>query len=152
MNNYSNILNVDNFLFLLENFNQDIKLNICRTIMNQVVLQSESKISDPYLAYSLLKVGKIIHDSVELNNTEIQRKEVSDTLNKFIRKIDFGVDFENHINILTEARGTFYELDEVIETLVLEVHRICINTYNIVKAKHNSKTLRFCKVNYSIKQ
>ena len=70
MNNYSNILNVDNFLFLLENFNQDIKLNICRTIMNQVVLQSESKISDPYLAYSLLKVGKIIHDSVELNNTD----------------------------------------------------------------------------------
>jgi hypothetical protein len=147
MNNYSNILNVDNFLFLLENFNEDIKLNICRTIMNQVVLNSESKISDPYLAFSLLKVGKYLHDSIEIKSTDQQRQEISDVLNKFIRKIDFGIDFENHLNILTEARGIFSELDEVIETLVLEVHRICINTHNIVKGKHNQKTLRFCKVN-----
>ena len=42
--------------------------------MNQVVLKSESKISDPYLAYSLLKVGKYLHDSIELNSTDTQKK------------------------------------------------------------------------------
>ena len=154
MNSYSNILNVDNFLFLIENFNSEIKINICHTILNQVInggikSNSESdpnKISDPYLAYSLLKIGKIIHDSIEISSFDNKKKEISDILIKFIRKIDFGIDFENHLNILTEARGNFYDLDDVIEVLISESLRIAAETFKIVKGKHNKKTLRFCKV------
>jgi len=148
MNSYSNILNVDNFLFLIENFNSDIKINICHTILNQVIngKSEDSKISDPYLAYSLLKIGKIIHDSIEISSFDNKKKEISDILIRFIRKIDFGIDFENHLNILTEARGNFYDLDEVIEVLIGEALRIASETFKIVKGKHNKKTLRFCKV------
>lgn len=150
INNYSNILNVDNFLYLLENFNADIKLNICHTILCQLV-DSGEKITDPYLAFSLLKIGKYIHDSLEietciLSDKNSKMKEVAEILTSFIRKVDFGIDYENHLNFLTEARGIYTDIDDVIELLISEVHRICNLTYKIVKGKHNKKTLRFCKV------
>lgn len=145
INNYSNILNVDNFLYLLENFNVDIKLNICHTILAQII-DSNDKIKDVYLAFSLLKIGKFIHDSVEVFSPESKRKEISNLLSLFIRKVDFGIDFENWLNFLTEARGMYSDLDDVIELLICEVARICILTYKMVKGKHNKKTLRFCKV------
>lgn len=150
INNYSNILNVDNFLYLLENFDADIKLNICHAILEQII-NSSGKISDPYLAFSLLKIGKYIHDSVQEYSSEkvaktTRRREVANLLMSFIKKVDFGVDYENHLNFLTEARGNYSDLDEVVELLILEVQRICIHTYKVVKGKHNKKTLRFCKV------
>lgn len=150
INNYSNILNVDNFLYLLENFNDTIKLNICHTILTQII-DSNEKISDPYLAFSLMKIGKYLHDSVEISNCDkainiARKKEISEILINFIRKVDFGIDYENHLNFLTEARGSYTDIDEVIELLINEVQRICVLTNKIVKGKHNKKTLRFCKV------
>lgn len=152
INNYSNILNVDTFLYLLENFNQDIKLNICHTILSQII-ESNDKIRDPYLAFSLLKIGKYIHDGVEVydsntnsSNIITKRKEVAEILTNFIKKVDFGIDYENLLNFFTEARGSYSDLDEVIEMLINEVQGISIETHKIVKGKHNKKTLRFCKV------
>jgi hypothetical protein len=158
INNYSNILNVDNFLFLLENFHPEIKLNICFTIMGHII-SSKEKLKDPYLAFSLLKIGKYIHDSVETyssnkdavspsNSSNIlsRRKEVTHILTEFIGKVDFGIDYENYLNFLTDARGTYTDIEEIIELLITEVQRLCIQTYKLVKGKHNKKTLRFCKV------
>jgi hypothetical protein len=145
INNYSNILNVDNFMYLIENFNQDIKLNICYAILSQIIDSSE-KIADPYLAFSLLKIGKYIHDSLEITSPEVKKKEVSYLLNQFIKKVDFGLDYENLLNFFTEARGAYSDLEETIELLVLEVQRICLVMNKIVKGKHNKKTIRFCKV------
>jgi hypothetical protein len=145
INNYSNILNADNFLYLLENFNEQIKLNICHTILTQIINSGE-KIADPYLAFSLLKIGKYIHDSIDISSPESKKKEISEILINFIRKVDFGLDYENLLNFLTEARGNYSDLDEVIELLVQEVQRVCMQTCRVVKGKHNKKTLRFCKV------
>ena len=75
-----------------------------------------------------------------------KKKEVSDVLIKFINKIDFGMDFENYINFLSEARAAYCELETVIELLVKCVQKTAIQTYKSVKGKHNKKTMRFCKV------
>ena len=143
--NYNSILSGDNFLFLLQNFNPEMKLNICHTIFKQLVNQ-KNKITDTYLAFSLLKIGKYIHDSVEIFSPPEKKKEVSDILTKFINKIDFGMDFENYFNFLTEARAAYYELDSITELLVKCVQKTAIQTYKSVKGKHNKKTMRFCKV------
>ena len=58
--NYQSILSGDNFLFLLENFEPEMKLNICHTIMQQL-LEQKDKITDLYLSLSLLKIGKFIY-------------------------------------------------------------------------------------------
>ena len=143
--NYNSILSGDNFLFLLQNFNPEMKLNICHTIFKQLINQKD-KITDTYLAFSLLKIGKFIHDSIEIFSPPEKRKEVSDILTKFINKIDFGMDFENYFNFLTEARAAYYELDSITELLIKCVQKTAIQTYKSVKGKHNKKTMRFCKV------
>jgi hypothetical protein len=143
--NYSNILNGDNFLFLLENFAQEMKLNICNTIFKQLTTQKE-KITDTYLAFSLLKIGKFIHDSIEPLSGEKKKQEVNDILIAFIRKIDFGLDYENYLNLLTEARALYTDFQEVTEVLIKQVQKIAIQTYKLVKGRHNKKTMRFCKI------
>ena len=143
--NYQSILSGDNFLFLLENFAPEMKLNICHTIMQQLIEQKD-KITDPYLSFSLLKIGKFIHDSIEIFDPEQKKNEISDILIKFIRKIEFGIDFENYLTFLTEARSSYSDLPKVIEILIKEVQKIAINIYKIVKGKHNKKTMRFVKV------
>jgi hypothetical protein len=143
--NYSSILSGDNFLFLLQNFNPDMKLNICNTIFRQLINQKD-KITDTYLAFSLLKIGKFIHDSIEIFSPQEKRKEVSDILSKFINKIDFGMDFENYFNFLTEARAAYCELETISELLVKCVQKTAIQAYKSVKGKHTKKTMRFCKV------
>ena len=143
--NYNSILSGDNFLFLLQNFNPEMKLNICHTIFKQLINQKD-KITDTYLAFSLLKIGKFIHDSIDIFSPPEKRKEVSDILTKFINKIDFGMDFENYFNFLTEARAAYYELDSITELLIKCVQKTAIQTYKSVKGKHNKKTMRFCKV------
>ena len=143
--NYNSILSGDNFLFLLQNFNPEMKLNICNTIFKQLINQKD-QITDTYLAFSLLKIGKFIHDSIEIFSPASKKKEVSEILIKFINKIDFGMDFENYLNFLSEARAAYCELETVIELLVKCVQKTAIQTYKSVKGKHNKKTMRFCKV------
>jgi hypothetical protein len=46
-----------------------MKLNICHTIMQQLFEQKD-KIIDLYLSLSLLKIGKFIHDSIEVFDPE----------------------------------------------------------------------------------
>ena len=143
--NYQSILSGDNFLFLLENFEPEMKLNICHTIMQQLIEQKD-KITDLYLSLSLLKIGKFIHDSIEVFDPEQKKNEISEILIKFIRKIDFGIDFENYLTFLTEARASYSDLPKVIELLIKEVQKIAINIYKILKGKHNKKTMRFVKI------
>ena len=143
--NYSNILNGDNFLFLLENFAPEMKLNICNTIFKQLTTQKD-KITDTFLAFSLLKIGKFIHDSVEPSSSEEEKKRVNDLLITFIRKIDFGLDYENYLNFLTESRASYTNFQEITEVLIKQVQKIAIQTYKLVKGRHNKKTMRFCKI------
>ena len=98
------------------------------------------------MAFSLLKIGKFIHDSIEIFSPPEKKKEVSDILIKFINKIDFGMDFEKYLNFLSEARAAYCELEIVTELLVKCVQKTAIQTYKSVKGKHNKKAMRFCKV------
>ena len=98
------------------------------------------------MSFSLLKIGKFIYDSIEIFSPPEKKKEVTDILIKFINKIDFGMDFENYLNFLSEARAAYCELEAVTELLVKCVQKTAIQTYKSVKGKHNKKTMRFCKV------
>jgi hypothetical protein len=122
-----------------------MKLNICNTIFKQLTTQKD-KITDTFLAFSLLKIGKFIHDSVEPSSSEEEKKRVNDLLITFIRKIDFGLDYENYLNFLTESRASYTNFQEITEVLIKQVQKIAIQTYKLVKGRHNKKTMRFCKI------
>ena len=122
-----------------------MKLNICNTIFKQLTTQKD-KITDTFLSFSLLKIGKFIHDSVEPSSPAEEKKRVNDLLITFIRKIDFGLDYENYLNFLTDARASYCNFQEIIEVLIKQVQKIAIQTYKLVKGRHNKKTMRFCKI------
>jgi hypothetical protein len=47
--------------------------------------------------------------------------------------------------VYTTARGTFINLDEVTETLILQVNNLAARANVYVKGRHNQKTLSFVK-------
>ena len=106
---------------------------------NATVNRTKDKITDLIVIFSLLKIWKFIHDSIEVFDPEQKKNEISEILIKFIRKIDFGIDFENYLTFLTEARASYSDLPKVIELLIKEVQKIVINIYKILKGKHNKK-------------
>lgn len=154
MNSSSSMLNIENFLIFIDNFQTDVKLNICNTIINQVLTDDSKKINDPYMAFVLLKITKYIHDCL-LYNKKIAEPgntiktllgNVETTVNLLIRKVDFGLDYETYLNFLSEVRSNIFEMESVIECLIFEVQKICYSTYRILKGKHSKKSLRFVKL------
>lgn len=158
MHNSSNILNIENFLIFIDNFQRDVKLNICYTILQQVIMEDKKSINDPYLSYVLLKIIKYIHDCLLFNRNMLEKKEdtniennkiyqdVEELIVLMINKLDFGFDYESYFNFLCEVRANIYEMQRVIERVLMEVHKICYNTYSILNGKNTKKSLRFIKV------
>lgn len=52
---------------------------------------------------------------------------------------------EQHLTVLTEARSSFIQFDEVTETLVNSVLDISMKAHRLVQGKHNFKTHAFLK-------
>lgn len=169
MRNSSNILNIENFLIFIDNFQRDVKMNICLTILKQVLLEDTRSIDDTYLSYVLLKLVKYVHDCIIFNkklvmdnkqsnnsNNEIDKissfesisifKELENVVIVLLEKVDYGLDYESYFNFLCEVRNSIFEMQNVIDKIIKKVFNICINTYKIVKGKNSKKTLRFIKV------
>lgn len=63
----------------------------------------------------------------------------------FIRKIDFGHDLEQQLNVYVECRAAFTNLDSVTRELVMRVSLLCMTAHRFVKGKHSKKTAAFVK-------
>lgn len=70
---------------------------------------------------------------------------MSDLICRFIRKIDFGRDLEQHLQVLTEARGSFINLDAVTEQLCYSVLQLTMKAHGLVHGRHTPKTHAFIK-------
>jgi hypothetical protein len=74
-----------------------------------------------------------------------ERKQISNLISFFIRKVDYGRDFEQQLTFYVEARAVFPNLESVFATLVHCVNRLAFDTRRIVKGQHSRKTLAFVK-------
>lgn len=66
-----------------------------------------------------------------------EKRQIGRVLSMFVRRIDFGRDFEQQLEFYVEARGAFFNLDVVHTTLVyvssdpvFEIHN-CITSERI---------------------
>jgi hypothetical protein len=59
--------------------------------------------------------------------TEIER--VSLTISKLVQMIDFGIDLDKTLNVLTTARGYFINLDKVTQMLIIKVNNLAAKTH-----------------------
>lgn len=92
---------------------------------------------------------------------EDERKQISQLISTFVRRVDYGKDFEQQLSFYVEARGAFTNLDLIHSVLVqvgwytcndCQIHiqfqgvnRLSIQTRQIVKGHHTRKTGSFVR-------
>lgn len=74
-----------------------------------------------------------------------ERRQISNLICNFIKKIDFGRDFEQQLTFYVEARAAFPNLDSVFVSLVHCVNKLAVDTRCIVHGHHTRKTDAFVK-------
>lgn len=74
-----------------------------------------------------------------------ERRQIGNLISFFIRKVNYGRDFEHQLTFYVDARGMFPNLDNVLQTLVNCVNKLSMDTRKIVKGNHTRKTAAFVK-------
>ena len=70
---------------------------------------------------------------------------MSDVIVQLIKKVDHGKDLDKTLNVYTDARGLFINLDKVTECLCYAVIGLAARCHAICKGKHTQKTQTFVK-------
>lgn len=140
------LLAMENLLPLVDLFHQEnIKVEVCKGIMTAYISQPEHTICDPVIINALMFVCRILHDSISAMSVEDERKQISNLIAYFVRRVDYGRDVEQQLSFYVEARGTFTNLDLVHAQLVQNVNRLAVQTRQIVKGHHTRKTGSFVR-------
>ncbi|XP_055549188.1 VPS35 endosomal protein sorting factor-like [Wyeomyia smithii] len=141
------VLALENFLPMLDLFQKEsIKLDVGKSILTSYrSISGDLSISDPVVTNALMYISKVLNDSVNALTSEDERRQISNLISHFIRKVDFGRDFEQQLSFYVEARAAFSNLDPVYSTLIHCVNRLATSTRRIVKGQHTGKTAAFVK-------
>ena len=161
----------DNFLPLLDCIEKETKVAASKNILSSVA-SSTATASDPVMLHALFDVARNLHDSVDSLSFSDERRQISQLIVDFIRKvfdwltesrmscaytiwqwgicagsqIDFGRDLEKQLSTYVECRQAFTNLDAVTRELVLRVALLTVRAHGFMKGKHNKKTAAFVKV------
>lgn len=76
---------------------------------------------------------------------EDEKRQIGFLISSFIRKVDFGRDFEQQLSFYVESRASFTNLDAVNTLLVQSVNRLAVETRKVVKGHHTRKTASFVR-------
>lgn len=68
---------------------------------------------------------------------EREVKRVSNIISRLVKKIDHGKDLDKTLNVYTEARGLFINLDMVTETLIYLTINLAVKCHALVGGRHN---------------
>lgn len=140
------LLAMDNLLPLVDLFQQEnVKVEVCKSIMMAYSAQPEHTTCDPVIINALIFVCRVLHDSVNAMTVEDETKQISQLISTFVRRVDYGKDFEQQLSFYVEARRAFTNLDLVHAQLVQSVNRLAVKTRQVVKGHHTRKTGSFVR-------
>jgi hypothetical protein len=142
--NFDQLLAMDNFMPVLDLLEKDFKFSICKALLESFA-KNQKPTSDPVIIQTVFEVARGLHDSIDSLTFDDERRQVSALIIKFIRKIDFGHDLEQQMNLYVECRAAFCNLDMVARELILRVVLLCMRAHRFVKGRHSKKTAAFVK-------
>ena len=116
-NDFSELIGFENLLGLLNYFPQDMKSKLCEMMLN-FFCENKDVLDDGFLIHSIFQVAKTLHDKIDFMSEQKEINRVSAIISNIIKKIDHGKDLDKTLNVYTQARGMFINLDEVTETLI----------------------------------
>ncbi len=142
--NFDQLLAMDNFMPVLDLLEKEYKSTICKAVLESFA-KNQKPTDDPVIIQTVFEVARGLHDSIDSLSFEDERRQVSFLIISFIRKIDFGHDLEQQLNLYVECRAAFTNLDQVTRELVLRVALLCMRAHRFVHGKHSKKTAAFVK-------
>jgi len=146
MHDFSILVSMDKFLPFLDMFQKEtIKVDVCKLIMEAFVKYQQEPTNDPVVVNALLFVCKTMHDSVNALTLIDEKRVIGNLITGFLRKIDFGRDFERQLDSYVDARSSFANLETVLVMLVQSVNLLAMRTREVVKGNHTRKTASFIR-------
>ena len=86
-----------------------------------------------------------MHDRIDFMSEKAEVDRISSIINQIIKKVDYGRDLNKTLDVYTNARGFFLNLDQVTECLCHQVISLAAKAHSFVKGKHTQKTQTFVK-------
>lgn len=144
--NFSTLFSMNKFLPYVDLFQkEEVKVEVCTNIVRSFVYQQQEDTNDPLIINAMMYLCRTIHDSINALSLEDDRRQSSELICGFLRKISFGRDFEQQLSFYVEARSTFSNLEHVLVYLVHSVNWLSMRTRAVVKGNHTRKTASFVR-------
>jgi hypothetical protein len=137
-------LGMGNFLSLMDLLHNASKVPVAKVVLTKFK-QTGLTISDPVVIHTLMDVAASLHDSLDAQTFEDERRQITVLLINLVRKIDFDRDLEQQLNAFADCRSAFTKLDDVAEELVMQTSWLCVRAMQFMKGKHTKKTRSFVK-------
>ena len=83
---------------------------------------------DPIVVHTAFTLAKSVHDAIDSTTSQETRRDSSALLVGFLARVDFGQDFEQHLNFLVDCRRFLATLDDVTRALTMAVLQVCAAT------------------------
>ena len=138
-NDFSELIGFENLLGLLNYFPQSMKQTLCEKMLG-FYCSSPDNINDAFLIHSIFQVAKTLHDKIDFMSEQKEIDRVSNIIVDIIKKVDHGKDLDKTLNVYTDARGLFINLDKVTECLCNQVIGLAVRCHALCKGKHTQKT------------
>lgn len=139
---FATILTSNSTLSLLDLFTQDEhKFEICRWILDTIKaslklnqLQTSFVISETTLINSILKIIKMLNDSLSLLAPKDDIFELSQLLIWYIDRIEID-DYRQRLDFLTRCRSSLNKLNPVLEYLISQVLDLAVDFRQVEKKR-----------------
>lgn len=142
--NFTDLFGLESFVPLFDLFRGPVQVEASRTLLTAFA-KTSGNVTDPIIINTLFGVAKIVHDAINAFSYEEEVRKTSLMLTNFVTKIDFGRDFEKHLNFYVECRRAFANIDAVKGTLVKGALNLLTKTYKIVHGEHTKETAAFVR-------
>ncbi|XP_042227665.1 VPS35 endosomal protein-sorting factor-like isoform X2 [Homarus americanus] len=142
------LFSMNNFLGLLNVFQRDSVSagdGVTRGVVEALLAHHPGDFTDPTLVQHLLTLCGALHDSINALTTDDERRQLSQLIISFIRQVNFGRDFEQHLDFYVNSRAAFSNLDPVLVSLVQCVCRLAMATWSVMHGQHSGKTAAFVR-------
>jgi len=129
------------YMYLGEILRGDAKVKFSAGLLR--CAEKKGIITDPVCLEALLEAAKTCNDDIDGMSTDAARADTESLVVRFINSVDFGSDFEAHLNFLVSARSAFANLDLVQEVLVYRAIALVVGVYDRVGGEHTARTKSF---------
>nr|SVE69681.1 EOG090X02HV [Eubosmina coregoni] len=142
---YQSLFAKDSLLGLLDVYpDNQSKSEAAKILLQQFFINFDRPLTQSAVVENLLIFGRILHDTLNAQSVEDEKRQIGELAISLIERVDFGRDFQQMLSFYGDARAAFTNLDPVLAHLVQMINRLSSRTRQMVQ-DHNERTGHFVR-------